>query len=189
MFKLKTWLAAVAMVALTSAAQASLITWQLSNVTLPNSGYISGSFAVDSNTGTLTTWNLTAYVSYPPPIPGGCPDGTCFYINTPVIFTPGSSTLASSTLTSFFLVFTPFSDYTLDLSFSDALTTPVPYPDVLLLTSGAAGPNTIYGPSILSGGASVVVSTVPEPETFAMMLAGLGLLGFAARCCKPNAAA
>ena len=54
MFKLKTWLAAVAMVALTSAAQASLITWQLSNVTLPNSGYISGSFAVDSNTGTLT---------------------------------------------------------------------------------------------------------------------------------------
>jgi len=33
-----------------------------------------------------------------------------------------------------------------------------------------------------------VAAPVPEPETYAMMLAGLGLLGFAARCRKQQAA-
>ncbi|MCZ2440541.1 MAG: FxDxF family PEP-CTERM protein, partial [Burkholderiales bacterium] len=32
-----------------------------------------------------------------------------------------------------------------------------------------------------SGGVSLSVAAVPEPETWALMLAGLGLLGFAAR--------
>lgn len=34
---------------------------------------------------------------------------------------------------------------------------------------------------ILGGGVGTVITPVPEPETYAMLLAGLGLLGFAAR--------
>ena len=33
----------------------------------------------------------------------------------------------------------------------------------------------------VTAGSAISVSAVPEPETYAMMLAGLGLLGFAAR--------
>ena len=38
-----------------------------------------------------------------------------------------------------------------------------------------------YGSGGFSGGQAVPVSAIPEPETYAMMLAGMGLLGFMAR--------
>ncbi len=48
------------------------------------------------------------------------------------------------------------------------------------------GPNTSCG--VAHGIAEWSTSAVPEPETYAMMLAGLGLLGFAARRRKQKAA-
>jgi len=47
---------------------------------------------------------------------------------------------------------------------------------------GADGQHTgVDAGFIVSSIASVTVTPVPEPETYAMLLAGLGLVGFAAR--------
>ncbi len=53
-------------------------------------------------------------------------------------------------------------------------------------SSGHVASISLYN-SELTPGEVVIVSTVPEPETYAMMLAGLGLLGFAARRRKQKA--
>jgi len=44
------------------------------------------------------------------------------------------------------------------------------------------------GIDLLVYGGAVPTLAVPEPETYAMLLAGLGLLGFIARRSKQNAA-
>jgi hypothetical protein len=49
------------------------------------------------------------------------------------------------------------------------------------------GTSTDYGSGGFSGGAGPVLTAVPEPETYAMMLAGLGLVGFLARRRMNNA--
>jgi hypothetical protein len=46
----------------------------------------------------------------------------------------------------------------------------------------------LYPLTINYGGGELVLAPVPEPETYAMLLAGLGLLGFAARRRKQKAA-
>ena len=50
-----------------------------------------------------------------------------------------------------------------------------------VLTIAAATAGTSYGPVIDDVRVSFVSAPVPEPETYALMLAGLGLVGFAAR--------
>lgn len=60
--------------------------------------------------------------------------------------------------------------------------TPVSGPLVLVVT-GYAGSASSY-----SGTLNVEVAPVPEPETYGMMLAGLGLVGFMARRRKQQAA-
>jgi hypothetical protein len=50
-----------------------------------------------------------------------------------------------------------------------------------VLTIAAATPGTSYGPVIDDVRVSFVSAPVPEPETYALMLVGLGLVGFAAR--------
>jgi hypothetical protein len=50
-----------------------------------------------------------------------------------------------------------------------------------VLTIAAATAGTSYGPIIDDVKVSFVSAPVPEPETYALMLAGLGLVGFASR--------
>jgi hypothetical protein len=50
-----------------------------------------------------------------------------------------------------------------------------------VLTFAASTADTSYGPIIDDVKVSFVSAPVPEPETYALMLAGLGLVGFAAR--------
>ncbi|MEO8442045.1 MAG: PEP-CTERM sorting domain-containing protein, partial [Betaproteobacteria bacterium] len=46
-------------------------------------------------------------------------------------------------------------------------------------TDAAGNATTLAGIVRINGG--VITPTIPEPETYAMLLAGLGFLGFAAR--------
>ncbi len=50
-----------------------------------------------------------------------------------------------------------------------------------VLTIAAAATGTSYGPAIDDVKVSLISAPVPEPETYALMLTGLGLVGFAAR--------
>jgi hypothetical protein len=112
-------------------------------------------------------------------------------------FTPSlGGTWVDSLITS--IGFTPASDinFTLaDLNGSsliiqngllDAAYTPAPFQlsgPLTLTISGMSGATASYSGSIN------VTSAVPEPETYAMLLAGLGLVGFAARRRKAVTAA
>ncbi|HNU66408.1 MAG TPA: FxDxF family PEP-CTERM protein [Methylotenera sp.] len=66
------------------------------------------------------------------------------------------------------------------------------YSDYIPLAAGKYTVNFNYGPKVtsLTGGTytgGITVAAVPEPETYAMMLAGLGLIGFSARRRKTQA--
>lgn len=52
---------------------------------------------------------------------------------------------------------------------------------------GQHNPNSTKGDVAIFGGAAFNTPAIPELETYAMLLAGLGLLGFVVRCRKKNA--
>ena len=58
---------------------------------------------------------------------------------------------------------------------------------IVKLEDGSGLPTIFTGGPPLHGPMDLLLMPVPEPSTYAMLLAGLGLLGFMARCRKQNA--
>ena len=131
---------------------------------------------------------------------GGTHSGTASFSDV-FNFTPSLQSGSATTLVSSFTIFgtgVTFNSATLN-GFSLMATTPItPVPGFtlynlalgaqqftgplqLLVSGDSFGTTNSYSGSISITNGSPIAPPVPEPETYAMMLAGLGLLGFAAR--------
>ena len=160
----------VAAMMITSSAQATTLQWTLENVLFSDGGSLFGTFSTDSTSGNLQTYDLTSTSGKE--LSGFHYNATSSLINTR---TPNSFLIAN---------ISPLLKPYLNLSFERALTT--------------GGINTLnhYGTSLTGGswectncspwrhvisGYATTVPAVPEPETYGMMLMGLGLMGFVAR--------
>jgi hypothetical protein len=152
------------------------VVWHLSG-TFSDGGTLAGSFAANSVTGTITSWNITTTAGsirsgfhYDSSLTGAQvvePDGpwdVTFRNNVPTFSHPA-------------LVF-DFVGLTSPSGFATLAT-------YAISTSSFECDNCGAYRSIASGS----VTTVPEPESYAMMLAGLGLMGFLARRRKREEAA
>lgn len=193
-----------------SAGSASAInlTWQLNNVTFNDGGIATGSFAFDSVTNEVSNWSITVspwtYHGTDAWAGPGNPGDTGFV--TSPSFTYGSTIggheaffqnqFYEGVYDRFILFrdtnkvypseydnnpkYPDFKNYNyreLRLAFADALDTSGEHPLNLQSSFGSECWNCAPGRMITGG--SVVA--VPEPETYAMLMAGLGLMGFVAR--------
>ncbi len=176
MKNLKTYLLALPLLLgflLTAPVQAAAINWTLSGVTFDDGGTASGIFSTDSVTGSLLSWDVTTtgssgnhYLS------GAAGDGHIDLVN-------GFELLDTDLI----FAFPPSLPSLRSYQFRFEFLNPLNFPGGNPIVAGMEG-----GRTTLSGIATSV-SAVPEPETYAMMLAGLGLLGFAARRRKQAQAA
>ena len=161
-------------VMLASTAHASTIDWTLENVTFGDGGNLTGTFSTDSTKGYLLSWDLTS---------------TAGSLDSGFNYNAGDSYISSYTSSSFYPVaknccaMPPW----LYVSFTNPLNTigtdPISFVFELDTYSGPPYSNMRYA---YSGYA--ISSAVPEPQTYAMWLAGLGLIGFITLRRKQNLA-
>ncbi len=195
------WAKAVALLPgllLAAPAYAAPINWTLSPdayfadvTTFPEFGLYfgsaSGTFTTDSVTGGLLSWDITT-VAGTGSVGGFHYDGTTSYLYANELYGEFG----------FLILANDFHRY-LNLSFENALTAPgvnplIPYTDPLDGSWECLNCFPLRG--IISGSAVGTLTTlhdegfgVPEPATSALILAGLGLMGFASRRRKPVIAA
>ena len=153
-----------------SSAHADTIQWTLSNVTFDGGGTASGTFATDSVSGSMLSYNLTTTAAtnvYPG-----------YNYNSGYNYNASSSFILGSTSTDFEIYSKSFSP-SITIMFKNSLTTAGPTDAITLLME--CGPMCNDQRRGLSGGEAISISAVPEPETYAMLLAGLGLIGFTLR--------
>ncbi|WP_344762445.1 FxDxF family PEP-CTERM protein [Actimicrobium antarcticum] len=179
--KIKRVFAAVAFSAVSTLSFAAIDTAPVQNVTLVSSGTVAGVTTFTGFFGGIhgglnamfnDTFNFGSF------LPGG---------NANSIVSASFSSTASNgiTFTSAALNSTPLSIFTVPGVFSSAYTGSENFsgPLQMTLSGTAVGIDNSYGGQITvrSSGEYIPIPAVPEPETYAMMLAGLCLLGFAAR--------
>ena len=182
MNNIKTYLMALPLLLgflLTAPVQAAAINWTLSGVTFDDGGTASGTFSTDATTGSLLSWDITTTA-------GNFPFGGYHY-DSSSSFRDVSTPISFSVLS----VNTNFSPV-LDLHFVNPL-------NVVGVSPFANGSREYHilivqndselHQRAITAGYATSITAVPDPETYAMMLAGLGLLGFAARRRKQAQAA
>jgi hypothetical protein len=153
-------LLALALVGTITSANATLVDWTFTNTTLSFSGMsgsITGSFTYDADTNSYS--NFYAVSSF-----GG--DFRSFTQNDSDSFTLGGGSASPYILD--FTVNNPFTNNGGTVNFTGA-------------TIGTLGGEYVRAAGSLVGVPQATASAVPEPETYAMFLAGLGLMGFAGR--------
>ncbi len=163
--KFKHLLIAIGLLSIMSNANAAIVTWTFDKISFERSGFapniISGTLGYDADTNTFSNSTLVRKATNTDPSLAGFPISL-------------DNTSNANGLT--------FSDAQFPsglLTFSTPLTNSG---GTVFLSNG----NFTSGTSVwsLGSGQSIsapLTSAVPEPEAYAMMLAGLGLMGFAAR--------
>lgn len=151
-----------------SSANAATIQWSLSGVTFDDGGTASGTFSTDSVSGNLLSYNLTTSAGSTLPGFNYNASNSSIYGNN--VFSVNSFLLTNNS---------PFAIPYLNLSFQNSLTTAAGATDALI-NNNSWECNNCSSVRYITGG-EAVSSAVPEPETYAMLLVGLGLMGFLRR--------
>jgi len=172
--KLKS-LAAPLLVLATVSVQATPLTWMLTGVTFVDGATASGSFVFDADTNIYLSWNITTTATVPPNSNNG---GLNNFLNGKTYTTNN----LGDAPTSYFL--NPSALGVLDalgnkfgLVYASKLTDAG---GVIALKPGSMGYE-FNGSKTRGVSAGAVMAAVPEPGTYALMLAGLGLVGWARR--------
>jgi hypothetical protein len=152
-----------ALAAIFATGQASAnITYSFSGVTFNDGGTLTGTFITNDTRTSLINYDIL----------------TSPNVNIGFHYTPGTSSFASSSLPFILVANTPpANDHILQVTFSglSAAGGGITIGAFDSFEQGLSGARR----NIVSG--SVIAAAVPEPETYAMLLAGLGLLGYIVR--------
>jgi hypothetical protein len=153
----------------------------------PSFGYSDSQYAFGGSLtfigGVLTSWDLRATCpacnpASPPVVPG---------TNYLYAWTPTNSTFTSDATGTGFTISPTGQDIQPKAWVGSG--TFGNYPDLLPLSQLSGGDNIgwnfnvtwAYGGVYANGGTNITVAAIPEPETYAMLLAGLGFIGAVAR--------
>jgi hypothetical protein len=145
---------------LTAGQAAANIAYTFSGVTFSDGGTLNGTFTTNDAISSLLNYNITTS-------PG---------IGIGFNYTPATTNSSSTSLPSILVLSTPSLNNILEVTFTGLTAAGSP---IRIGTFDSFEQTLTNRRDIVAG--SAIVGTVPEPETYAMMLAGLGLLGFAAR--------
>ena len=155
-----------------SVAQAAIIQWNLSGATFSDGGSLSGTFSTNSTNGALVSFDI---------LTTGGSQQSGFHYNSSTskilgnnIYGPNSFAIANVN---------PSLQPLLQLAFANTLSQASSNNNLVVHFARFGGTlectsNSCANLRTITGG---MAQAVPEPETYAMMLGGLGLLGFMAR--------
>ena len=162
----------VALALYLAAGQASAnITYSFSGATFSDGGMLTGTFTTNNAINSLVSANITTS-------PGAGGFGFTYTLGTATSFSSLPTILVFNSL--------PSADNILQVTFNPSLTA-IGAP-IRIGTFDSFEQRLALPHRTITAGAAVIAGAIPEPESYALMLAGLSLLGLAARRRKQKAA-